>query len=71
MLTRADLTRASLYAADLRESIMNQACVRGAKFEKANLFGVCADRMVGDDDTSFSGANLKRLRMILAQRQHG
>ncbi|WP_437936675.1 DUF2169 domain-containing protein [Sorangium sp. So ce341] len=71
MLMRADLTRASLHAADLRESVMNNACVRGASFEKANLFGVCADRMVGDDDTSFAGANLKRLRMIPAERQHG
>ncbi|AGP41054.1 DUF2169 family type VI secretion system accessory protein [Sorangium cellulosum] len=71
MLMRADLTRASLHAADLRESVMNDACVRGASFEKANLFGVCADRMVGDDDTSFAGANLKRLRMIPAERQHG
>ncbi|AUX46531.1 hypothetical protein SOCE26_080370 [Sorangium cellulosum] len=71
VLTRADLTGASLYAADLRQGIMNHACVRGAVFEKANLFGVCADRMVGDDDTSFDGANLKRIRMIPAQRQHG
>ncbi|AUX37099.1 MULTISPECIES: DUF2169 domain-containing protein [Sorangium] len=71
MLMRADLTRASLHAADLRESVMNNACVRGASFEKANLFGVCADRVVGDDDTSFAGANLKRLRMIPAERQHG
>ncbi|WP_437963352.1 DUF2169 domain-containing protein [Sorangium sp. So ce260] len=71
MLMRADLTRASLHAADLRESVLNHACVRGAKFEKANLFGVCADRMVGDDDTSFAGANLKRLRMIPAEKQHG
>ncbi|WP_437723144.1 DUF2169 family type VI secretion system accessory protein [Sorangium sp. So ce861] len=71
MLMRADLTRASLHAADLRESVLNSACVRGASFEKANLFGVCADRMVGDDDTSFAGANLKRLRMIPAERQHG
>ncbi|WP_437981106.1 DUF2169 family type VI secretion system accessory protein [Sorangium sp. So ce117] len=68
MLTRANLTRASLYAADLRQSIMNHACVKGADFEKANLFSVCADRMVGDDDTSFAGANLKRLRVIPAQR---
>ncbi|WP_437952080.1 DUF2169 domain-containing protein [Sorangium sp. So ce296] len=71
MLMRADLTRASLHAADLRESVLNSACVRGASFEKANLFGACADRMVGDDDTSFAGANLKRLRMIPAERQHG
>ncbi|WP_437635517.1 DUF2169 family type VI secretion system accessory protein [Sorangium sp. So ce854] len=71
MLTRANLTGASLYAADLRESVMNHACVRGAIFEKANLFGVCADRMVGDDDTSFEGANLKRLRVIPPERQHG
>ncbi|WP_437645169.1 DUF2169 domain-containing protein [Sorangium sp. So ce362] len=71
MLTRADLTGASLYAADLRQSIMNDACVRGANFEKANLFCVCADRMVGDDDTSFAGANLKRLRVVPAQGQHG
>ncbi|WP_437710485.1 DUF2169 domain-containing protein [Sorangium sp. So ce448] len=66
MLTRANLTRASLYAADLRQSIMNHACVQGANFEKANLFSACADRMVGDDDTSFAGANLKRLRVIPA-----
>ncbi|MDC0678906.1 DUF2169 domain-containing protein [Sorangium atrum] len=66
MLTRANLTGASLYAADLRQSIMNHACVQGANFEKANLFSVCADRMVGDDDTSFAGANLKRLRVIPA-----
>ncbi|WP_437294555.1 DUF2169 domain-containing protein [Sorangium sp. So ce426] len=71
MLTRANLTKASLYAADLRLSIMNHACVRGARFVKANLFGVCADRMVGDDDTSFAGANLKRLRVVPAERQHG
>ncbi|WP_437315857.1 DUF2169 domain-containing protein [Sorangium sp. So ce385] len=71
MLMRADLTRASLHAADLRESVLSSACVRGASFEKANLFGVCADRMVGDDDTRFAGANLKRLRMIPAERQHG
>ncbi|WP_437544419.1 DUF2169 domain-containing protein [Sorangium sp. So ce367] len=66
MLTRANLTRASLYAADLRQSVMNHACVEGANFEKANLFSACADRMVGDDDTSFAGANLKRLRVIPA-----
>ncbi len=66
MLTGANLTGASLYAADLRQSVMNDACVRGANFEKANLFGVCADRMVGDSDTSFAGANLKRLRLIQA-----
>ncbi|WP_437276503.1 DUF2169 domain-containing protein [Sorangium sp. So ce375] len=71
VLTRANLTKASLYAADLRLSIMNHACVRGARFVRANLFGVCADRMVGDDDTSFAGANLKRLRVIPAERQHG
>ncbi|WP_438017716.1 DUF2169 domain-containing protein [Sorangium sp. So ce315] len=71
MLTRTNLTGASLYAADLRESVMNHACVRGAIFERANLFGVCADRMVGDDDTSFEGANLKRLRVIPPRRQHG
>ncbi|KYF61025.1 DUF2169 family type VI secretion system accessory protein [Sorangium cellulosum] len=71
MLTRANLTGASLYAADLRQSVMNHACVRGAIFEKANLFGACADRMVGDDDTSFEGANLKRLRVIPPRRHHG
>ncbi|WP_437735718.1 DUF2169 family type VI secretion system accessory protein [Sorangium sp. So ce1335] len=71
ILTRTNLTGASLYAADLRQSVMNHACVRGAIFEKANLFGVCADRMVGDNDTSFEGANLKRLRVIPPQRQHG
>ncbi|WP_437925193.1 DUF2169 domain-containing protein [Sorangium sp. So ce291] len=71
MLTRANLTGASLYAADLRQSVMNHACVRGAIFEKANLFGVCADRMIGDNDTSFEGANLKRLRVIPAEKQHG
>ncbi|XXX76726.1 DUF2169 domain-containing protein [Sorangium sp. So ce134] len=71
MLMRADLTRASLHAADLRQGVLNHACVRGARFEKANLFGVCADRMVGDDDTSFAGANLKQLRLIPPERQHG
>ncbi|WP_433927125.1 DUF2169 domain-containing protein [Sorangium cellulosum] len=71
MLTRVNLTGASLYAADLRQSVMNHACVRGAIFEKANLFGVCADRMVGDNDTSFEGANLERLRVIPPRRQHG
>ncbi|XXY15100.1 DUF2169 domain-containing protein [Sorangium sp. So ce216] len=71
MLTRTNLTGASLYAADLRQGVMNSACVRGAIFEKANLFGVCADRMIGDNDTSFEGANLKRLRVIPAQGQHG
>ncbi|WP_437502131.1 DUF2169 domain-containing protein [Sorangium sp. So ce1099] len=71
MLTRANLTGASLYAADLRQGVMNHACVRGAIFEKANLFGVCADRMIGDNDTSFEGANLKRLRVIPAEKQHG
>ncbi|KYF64078.1 hypothetical protein BE11_49435 [Sorangium cellulosum] len=71
MLTRANLTGASLYAADLRQSVMNHACVRRAIFEKANLFGVCADRMIGDNDTSFEGANLKRLRVIPAEKQHG
>ncbi|XYH95432.1 DUF2169 domain-containing protein [Sorangium sp. So ce1128] len=71
MLTRTNLTGASLYAADLRQGVMNSACVRGAIFEKANLFGVCADRMIGDNDTSFEGANLKRLRVIPAEKQHG
>ncbi|WP_441291528.1 DUF2169 family type VI secretion system accessory protein [Sorangium sp. KYC3313] len=66
MLTRANLTRASLHAADLRQSILNSACVQGASFEKASLFSACADRVVGDDDTSFAGANLKRLRVIPA-----
>ncbi|MFT3776405.1 MAG: pentapeptide repeat-containing protein [Minicystis sp.] len=49
-------------------AILQKANLRGADLEKANLFGADASRMVGDDETSLSGANVKRVSFVAARR---
>lgn len=66
---KADLTGASFVGTDLMQSLLGGVIVRGARFEKANLFRADAGHAVGDDKTSFRGANVHFVRML--PRQNG
>jgi uncharacterized protein YjbI with pentapeptide repeats len=68
-LMKADLTDASLEGVDLMHALLGGAIVRGARFERASLFRADAAGAVGDDRTSFRGANVNYVRMI--PRQNG
>jgi uncharacterized protein YjbI with pentapeptide repeats len=70
MLIRTNLTGASLFAVDLMQSILQKVNLRGARLERANLFGVDASQMVGDDQTSLAGANVKRVNFVAARSPH-
>ena len=50
------------------QRILQKANLRGADLEKANLFRADAAMMVGDDETSLDGANVKRVRFVAARR---
>jgi uncharacterized protein YjbI with pentapeptide repeats len=60
-LVRTDLTRASLVGVDLMEGMLQKAKLYGAVFENANLFRADASKARGDTETSFQGANVKRV----------
>lgn len=60
-LVRTDLSRASLVGADLMEGMLQKAKLYGAVFENANLFRADASKARGDTETSFQGANVKRV----------
>lgn len=68
-LMKADLTDASLVGVDLMHALLGGAIVRGADFEEASLFRADALGAVGDDRTSFRGANVNYVRRN--PRQHG
>lgn len=60
-LIRSDLSGAVLAEVDALDAIMHDAIVTGARFAGANLFGADLSRAVGDDETTFAGANLTRV----------
>ncbi len=61
---KANLAGASLEATDLMNSLLGGMKVQGTKFERANLFRADAVGAVGDDKTSFRGANVKFVRQV-------
>ncbi|MDI1445068.1 DUF2169 domain-containing protein [Polyangium sp. 6x1] len=68
-LMKANLTNASVDRADLMEALLGGAILRGARFEQASLFRADTVGAVGDDRTSFRGANVNFVRKL--PRQHG
>ncbi|APR88364.1 hypothetical protein A7982_13713 [Minicystis rosea] len=68
MLVRTNLRGASLFAVDLMNGVLQKTDLSGADLEKANLFGADASGMIGDGDTSLSGANVKRVNVLAAGR---
>lgn len=60
-LIRSNLSGAELAEVDALDAIMHDAIVTGARFAGANLFGADLSRAVGDDETTFAGANLTRV----------
>ncbi|MBK9260041.1 MAG: DUF2169 domain-containing protein [Polyangiaceae bacterium] len=61
-LMKANLTQANLDCTDLFQALLGGAIVRGARFERASLFRADAMGAVGDDKTSFRGANVNFVR---------
>lgn len=61
-LMKANLTDANLDSTDLFQALLGGAIVRGAHFERASLFRADAMGAVGDDKTSFRGANVNFVR---------
>jgi len=57
----ADLRGARLSSANLMMGVFHRAKLAGADFTGANLFAADMLRAVGDDQTTFSGANLGRV----------
>lgn len=70
-LMKADLTDANVARTDLMNALMGGALVRGASFEEANVFRADALKMVGDDRTSFKGANVAQVRFTPKRGQDG
>jgi uncharacterized protein YjbI with pentapeptide repeats len=68
---KADLTDADAARADLMNALMGGAVVRGANFEEANLFRADGAKMIGDDRTSFRGANVKQVRVVPDRSPNG
>lgn len=63
-LMKANLTNANLDCTDLYQALLGGAIVRGAHFERASLFRADAMGAVGDDKTSFRGANVNFVRKV-------
>lgn len=61
-LMKANLTNANLDCTDLFQALLGGAIVRGTRFERASLFRADAMGAVGDDKTSFRGANVNFVR---------
>lgn len=68
-LMKANLKGANLDHTDLFQALMGGANLRGAHFEEASLFRADAMGAVGDDKTSFRGANVNFVRK--AARSNG
>lgn len=71
MFIRADLTGATMSGIDLMQAILQKARVDDANLEKANLFRADAAKMRGNAATSLKGANVKYVRTVAAQGNHG
>lgn len=67
-LMKADLTDASLEGADLMGALLGGAILRGARFTRANLFRADTIGAIGDDRTSFRGANVNFVRKAAGPR---
>jgi len=61
---KTNLAGASLEGTDLMNSLLGGMKVQGTKFDRANLFRADAVGAVGDDKTSFRGANVKFVRQV-------
>ena len=59
--TRTDLSFADLTGANLMDALLQKAKLAGARLERANLFSANLMQARGDDQTSFSGAHVKRV----------
>ncbi|MFO0611928.1 MAG: DUF2169 domain-containing protein [Polyangiaceae bacterium] len=59
LLLRANLTRANARGANLMDALMTNANLSGADFTRANLFRALLSRVVGDDATRFTDANVE------------
>ncbi|NUP13021.1 MAG: DUF2169 domain-containing protein [Polyangiaceae bacterium] len=66
-LVRTNLTGAQLTSVNLLGSIMQKARVQGANFRGSNLFRADLAYVVGDDQTTFSGAYIDQVRVIRRQ----
>lgn len=58
---RSNLASAKMVAANMMLAVLQNANLRGADFSGANLFAADLTASVGDDVTSFEGANVKRV----------
>lgn len=61
---KTNLAGASLEGTDLMNSLLGGMKVQGTRFDRANLFRADAAGAVGDDKTSFRGANVKYVRQV-------
>jgi uncharacterized protein YjbI with pentapeptide repeats len=62
LLIRADLGDVSLRGANLMDALASKARLDGADFTGASLFGADLSRAIGDTRTTFTGAELGRVR---------
>jgi uncharacterized protein YjbI with pentapeptide repeats len=63
-LIRVCLDQASLLGADLREALLSKARLRGADFRGANLHQADLSRVLGDERTRFTEAEVGHVRML-------
>jgi uncharacterized protein YjbI with pentapeptide repeats len=61
LMLDTNFSRANLRGANMMQVIAHRVIVRGADVSKANLFASDLSHAVGDNKTSFSGSNLKRV----------
>ncbi len=71
LMIRTVLEGASLRGANLMDVILSKARIAGANFTGSNLFQADLSRTVGDDATSFSEAEVARVRYLPKARSGG
>jgi uncharacterized protein YjbI with pentapeptide repeats len=71
MLAKADLTGAEMTAMNLMEGILQKAQLVGADLRGANLFRADLAKVRADKSTDFSGAHLKRIRVVARPNAKG
>lgn len=67
-LMRTDLGNASMVAANLMLAVLHSANLRGTDLRGSNMFAADLTGSIGDQATSFDGANVKRV--VVAGGQH-